>query len=58
MRRSAEVENVGIADVQRYDLVALRNNLISDGGQIADGITNVVEARGGSDFAILSDGHE
>ena len=51
VRRSFEIEDVGIAYVERKDLVALLGDFVGNARQIADGIADVVQAAGGGDFA-------
>jgi hypothetical protein len=38
--------------------VALFDDFVSDARQIANGVANVVKARGSGDFTALRDGHE
>ena len=58
MRRSLEIKNVGIADVEGQNLVALPRDFVGHRRQVADGVADVVEALGGGDFADLRAGHE
>src|ERR1700730_16279023 len=57
MRRSLEIKNVGITDVERQDLVALTSDLVGNRRQVADGVADVVETLGGGDLADLRAGH-
>ena len=53
MRGRSEVKNVGIANVQVKDFMSLLLDLIGQANQVADGVTQVVQALGWSDFADL-----
>ena len=52
-----EIKDVGIANVQRQNFVALPADFVGHRRQIANGIAHVVETLRGSDFADLSTGH-
>jgi hypothetical protein len=54
VRRSPEIEVERIANIQRQHLVPLLDDLVRNASQVADGIANVVEPLGGSDFVSLS----
>ena len=57
VRRSLEIEVERVADVQRQNFVSLLDDFVSDAGQVANGVADVVEALGGGDLAGLGSGH-
>jgi hypothetical protein len=56
--RSLEIEIDGIADVERENFVALPSDLVGVTSQVADGVADVLQARGSGDFTSLGDGHK
>ena len=53
---SADDPNRVVADIQRKDFVPLLDDFVSHTSQVADGVTNVIEAGGGGDLVLLADG--
>src|SRR5439155_13352583 len=51
VRRSAEVELQGVADVERQHLLAFARELLSQNSNIADGVADVFQARRRQNFA-------
>ena len=57
VRGSLEVEVKRVADVERQNFVSLPDDFVGDAGQVANGVADVFQTRGGGNFAGLSDRH-
>src|SRR5579872_6656188 len=57
VRRSREVKDVRIADVEREDLVSLLGDFIGIPDEVADGVADVLQTSSGKDFTALGKRH-